>query len=382
MKKKGVIILLISITLIFSSTLIISSISENFQGKNHSMKGAWTYEGETSKVGGYAESVVGDGNYVYILREYSSSYSPYFWKFDPSDGSITDLNISFPKGTFQNGAAMAYDYSGNFYVLTGGSYDSGADRVAFYRYNISRDEWTRLADTPHVQGAGDAIVYSEYDGMIYAFVGRAHYNGDYKADNYSVFLRYDPKADTWSYLQFPDWPGTDDGASLAWTGGRYIYALEGEFYENSPLRNFARYDIEADEWENMSEIPTKDGVGDGGSLLWIGHYDSSFSNVIYAFDGNGCNETPGYNFTVYYINNDTWAKLEDIPAPVGDYVGNRLAYAQGKIYYWQGTPSTWEGGGKGIYSYTPAAQVPEFTPSVLAFSASLIAIALAALRRE
>ena len=213
------------------------------------------------------------------------------------------------------------------------------------------------------------ITYSGYDGKIYAFIGRNKYSGDYEPPDgvYSVFARYDPNSDTWENLTFPPWPGTDDGASLAWAGGKYIYALEGEFYENTPVTNFAGYDIDNDAWENMSDIPAPDGVGDGGSLLWIGYFDSSHSDPIFALDGNGCNETPGYNFTVYHISTDTWEELEDLPYPVGYYVGNRLAYARGKIFYWQGTPSTWEGGGRHVCYYVPEAipemvfaQIPDF----------------------
>ncbi len=363
--SKAIIIVVIGVLLL--STILISQgnrVDSAWKGENVETLGAsWDYEADTSKSGGYGECIGGDGKYVYILREYSASYAPYLWRYDPESGDMVELNASLPKGTFKNGAAMAYDYQGNFYFLTGGAYADGADRVQFLKFNLSTETWYNLSSTPHVQGAGDAIVYSGYDGMLYAFLGRAHYTGDYSPPDstYSIFARYDPNTDTWENLSFPSWPGTDDGASLAWTGGRYIYALEGEFDENAPITSFARYDIETDTWENMSDIPAPDGVGDGGSLLWIGAYDSSYSNIIYALDGNGCNETPGYNFTAYYINNDTWVHLEQLPYPIGYYVGNRLAYAQGKIFYWQGAPSSWDGDGTKVYSWDPTETVPEFS---------------------
>ena len=380
-KTIGFVLLLL---LLSASASILLGVSETHSslGASDARESSWVWETNTSFLGGYGECVASDGKNIYILEEYKANYNPKFAMYDPSSGVWTDLSSNLPpKGTFKNGVAMAYDYSGNFYVLTGSAYADGADRVMFYRYNISTDTWTRLADTPHVQGAGDAIVYSAYDNMLYAFIGRAHYTGDYDPGDYGIFARYDPETDVWENLTYPEWTGTDDGASLAWTGGRYIYGLQGEFYENSPLRSFARYDIVADGWTNLSDMDTKDGVGDGGSLLWIGAYDENYSDVLFAFDGNGCNETPGYNFSMYYISNDTWRFLDTIPKPIGYYVGNRIAYASGKLWYWQGTPSTW-GGGTGVFYYQyKTASIPEFSPDIISIF-PLIVILISFLSRK
>ena len=350
--KKIVLLLFIFFALLF--VLIFATIfphSPTWVAEDYRYS-SWNWETNTTFVGGYGECVASDGEDIYILKQYHSSSTTYFYKYH--DSSWVDLSDNLPDVDFKNGVAMAYDYSGNFYVLNGSSYSDGASQVGFFKYNISADSWISLSSTPHVQGAGDAIVYSLYDHMVYAFMGRAHYTGEYKPPDgiYGVFARYDPGEDSWVNLSYPPWEGTDDGASLAWTGDRYIYALQGEFLENSPIRSFARYDIETDTWENMTDIPSHDGVGDGGSLLWIGEYEPSYSDVIFAFDGNGCNETPGYNFTMYSISDDSWTKINEFQdAPIGDYVGNRLVYSGGKLWYWQGTPSTWTGGGKGVYSY-------------------------------
>jgi hypothetical protein len=90
-------------------------------------------------------------------------------------------------------------------------------------------------------------------------------------------------------------------------------------------------------------------VGDGGSLLWIGNFEPEQRDYIYALGGGSCWEDPGYGFFRYRISADSWEKLEDLPYPVGNYNGNRLAYAGGRIYCWQGTPSTWPGGGNAFY---------------------------------
>ena len=102
-------------------------------------------------------------------------------------------------------------------------------------------------------------------------------------------------------------------------------------------------------WEDMEDIPESEGVGDGGSLLWVNNY----SNYIYALGGNSCLEVPGYNFYRYSISSDSWEGLESIPCPVGNYVGNRLGFAGGHIYYWQGSPTTekWVCGGNAFYMF-------------------------------
>jgi len=179
----------------------------------------------------------------------------------------------------------------------------------------------QLADTPHAQGAGDAIAWSGYDNRIYAVIGNK--------DRKSMFTCYNISNNSWDELPFnPNWTSTDDGASLVWAGGGYLYALRGEYDETVPNGDFARYSIPNGTWEDMSPINESDGVGDGASLLWTEKYP----DYIYAPGGGSCLEDPGYNFYRYNITSNKWKPLESIPCPVGYYVGNRLGFANGHIY--------------------------------------------------
>ena len=63
-------------------------------------------------------------------------------------------------------------------------------------------------------------------------------------------------------------------------------------------------------------------------------------------NGGDCWENPGDGFYRYIISANSWEKLTSIPYPIGYYVGNRLGFADGHIYYWQGTPSEFYGGGR------------------------------------
>ncbi|MEM2619170.1 MAG: hypothetical protein QW356_06775, partial [Candidatus Hadarchaeales archaeon] len=100
-------------------------------------------------------------------------------------------------------------------------------------------------------------------------------------------------------------------------------------------------------------------MGDGGSLLWV----PDQPDYLYALGGGSFDENGGYGFYRYRISTDTWETLENLPYPVGYYNGNRLAYVQGYIFYWQGTPSTWEGGGNRFCAYS--VQAPANRPPVL-----------------
>jgi len=300
----------------------------------------WVGKNNTPDRGGYGEAVVSTWNGMYIARCYSADSSPQFWSYDATtDEWDVRSTAELPTGAFRNGTALAGNESNYIYALLGGRY-SDSNRCLFYRYSISADSWEQLENTPHAQGAGDAIAWSGYDNYIYALLGSKEHG--------TMFARY--TYDSWKELQFnSNWTATDDGASLVWAGGEYLYTLRGEWEETVPHNEFARYHIPTQSWEDMAVIPEISGVGDGASLLWGGSCSNEYSDYIFALGGGAANEEPGYNFYCYSIPSNTWDELEPIPCPVGHYVGNRLGYDNNHIYYWQGTPSTWDCGGDAFY---------------------------------
>ena len=298
----------------------------------------WTKKADTPSAGGYGEAVVGTDDYIYIARCMYASSTPYFWRYNPTTNSWDSMNTSgLPTGAFRNGAALAWDHDDSVYALLGGRY-SDSNRSLFYRYDIMSNSWEQLTDTPHAQGAGDAITWSGYDNLIYAILGSKEHG--------TAFACYNISTNSWNALNLT-WTVTDDGASLVWTGGEYLYALRGEWQETVPCQDFARYHIPSKTWEDRSPIPESEGVGDGASLLWI----SEYPDYIFALGGGSCSENPGYNFYRYTISSNSWEELESIPCPVGYYVGNRLGFANEHIYYWQGAPSTWDCGGDAFYMF-------------------------------
>jgi hypothetical protein len=317
----------------------------------------WSTVANTPKAGGLGQAVCGIGDQVLMMRGYSSGKCQY-WQFDPSSQRITTLLEWSPPKTApfnpiprpKSGTALAWDQEAYVYVLFGGA-GSDTSRGFFYRYEIETRNWTRLADSPHPQGAGNALTWCGTDKALYALLG-----SDKRG---SILARYRPALGEWEKLPFnEDWVWSDDGASLAWAGGTHIYALNGEWDDSgAPHNDFARYNTETDEWENLAPIPETDaqggsaGVGDGGSLLWIGEWDETKTDYIYALGGGGYREDPGYSFYRYSISTNSWSQLPDLTCPVGEWVGNRLAYAGSTIYCWQGNKSSTECGGSAILQY-------------------------------
>ena len=348
MNKKQRILIGIAFVLLFvviaiatssaSSDVTIYAFDQNLTGSDKGNE--WVEKADTPNAGGYGEAVVGTGNKVYIARCYNINDNPAFWCYRSENESWDLMNTAgLEKGAFRNGAALAWNHNDYIYALFGGRY-SDTNRRLFYQYSISNDGWEQLIDTPHAQGAGDAITWSGYDNQIYALLGSKEHG--------TAFANYNFSDNSWSALPFnPNWTTTDDGASLVWTGGEYLYALRGEWQETVPCQDYARYHIPTRTWDDMSSIPESEGVGDGGSLLWIDEYP----DYIFALGGGSCLEDPGYNFYRYSISDNSWEELESIPCPVGNYVGNRLGFADGYIYYWQGSPSTWDCGGDAFYMF-------------------------------
>jgi hypothetical protein len=312
--------------------------------------GEWIKKADTPVAGGYGEAMIGTGKNIYVARCYNINDNPAFWRYDPENNSWDSMTtLELEKGAFRNGAALAWDNDDYIYALLGARYKAEDDeRSLFYRYNITNESWERLADSSHAQGAGNAIAWSGYEGYIYAITGNK--------DRKSVFACYNISNNSWNELPCnPNWTSTDDGASLVWTGGEYLYALRGEWQEKVPNQDFARFHIPTKSWEDLSPISESEGVGDGASLLWIGNWLSEYNDYIFALGGGSCLEDPGYNFYCYTISQNEWKELESIPCPVGNYVGNRLGFADGHIYYWQGAPvkpqEKWICGGDAFYMF-------------------------------
>ena len=332
-----------AITGIMPTLLLIGMLTLAFNIPYVKADGSWVWVTDTV-TGADGEAVVGTGDAIYIAKGTS------FYRYNPADNSFTALaDPPNPDSgdAFKTGTALAWDFGDYIYALYGAA---GVDsRRWFYRYSISSNSWEALANTTAYQGEGDAITWVDIENCAYATIG-----GEQRP---TYFVHYDPSTNSWSDEPADPPAGMGDGASLVWTGDDFIYALRGEFHETTALYDFWRYSLTDDAWAAMEDIPADPhgggtgGVGDGGSLLYVGFWLSDYTDYIYALSGNQVKETPDNRTYRYTISMNSWERLADLPFVVGDYVGCRLGYAEGHIYAWQGTPSTWEGGGDDLAYY-------------------------------
>jgi len=262
-KRKIVLFFCVWVLLQSMSFIFIPDSVDNLAVEATSTQGdSWVFVRDTIS-GSWGEAVIGTGDAIYIARKSS------LYRYDPADNSFVELaSPPSPDGyAFKTGTALAWDFGDYIYALFGAA--TSDNRRWFYRYSISGDSWEALAETPYDQGEADALTWVGFDNSIYATVG-----GEQRPTH---FLRYDPTTNVWSDAEVSDPPaGMGDGASLVWTGGELLFALRGEFYEKLPTYDFWRYNITSNTWTAMADIPAYPhdcgvgGVGDGGSLLYIG----------------------------------------------------------------------------------------------------------------
>lgn len=281
--------------------------------------------------GGHGQGLVSDGQNIYLAQCFDADNDPEFFRY--VSGAWEPLSTAgLSEGAFRSGTALAWDPSGRIYAL-GGARDEDDDRTAFFRFEVGTNRWTALSVTPHPQGAGNALSWCGFDNKLYAFMG----SEDHSAGA-SFFASYEPTRNLWTPLSMP-WPNTDAGAALAWTGSKTILALRG-----GCTGDFASYDIPTDTWTDLAALPSP--AGYGASLLWT----SAVGDTVYALAG-GCDEDPGIGVYAYSLVTRTWTAQNDIPCPVGYYAGNRLAFADGALYVYQGSPtaSPWSCGGDAFH---------------------------------
>lgn len=304
----------------------------------------------------YGVAVTGVGNSIYVANSNKNGTSNRLIRYSTTSGTWDTVGGSPPQH-FKNGTAMTSDGVRYLYVLFGASYEDveRGGRRFFYRFDTVTLDWTRLQDTPRTQGPGDAVAYvrggttSSEGDYVYAILGSNKRSG-------SGFYRYDLRSNTWSSPLAFRWDSTDDGASLVWAGGTYLYALRGEWQETTPCYDFARYDLRTGTWQARAPIPAwpysdgirmgSGGVGDGGSLVWLGWLGEQYADYLLALNGNQADPEewkrggPIFDGRVflYSMSADCWRRPGDLPPGlgVGDQNGSRLGIAGGGVYLWRG----------------------------------------------
>jgi hypothetical protein len=303
---------------------------------------SWVVAGYAPCIDNYGVAVTSARGYIYVANSNTLGTRASFMRYNPTAGGsweyLATPGISFP---FKNGTVLAWDKGNYIYALMGGAYsdnkDNSSARHWFFRYNIENNKWENLKPTGNTdnensnvgaQGAGDAMTIDTTNHYVYALVGNRYIG--------STFWRYNISNNTWEELNLSTsgWWNTDDGCSLVWTGGNYIYAFQGENQGAYPINNkFSRYSISGNSWTSLA--PVTGGVGDGASLIWLGG-----DNIYATTGGDPVSEIVRDNvFFVYSISGNSWTKLENLPKGIGIQNGPRLGFIGSSIYCWRGAQS-------------------------------------------
>lgn len=245
---------------------------------------------------GRGSSMEAVGTDIYWMA--TSSGSGTLVRYNTLTNTTTNL-ATMGAGTPSEGAAgsgngLIYPGSGNFlYAFKG--YLTGSNRAnrQFWRYSISGNSWTQMANTPQDidGGASLTVILSDPDNLYAVAGGRS-----------KEIWRYNITSDTWSstqtngatvFAKVPD--EVMSGAELE-TDGTYLYLTQGgEKY------TFWRYDFISNSWLNLANVPTEVGfacaastggncTSDGGDMVF---YDptsglpGSGDEEMWLVSGNG-----------------------------------------------------------------------------------------------
>jgi PKD repeat protein len=175
---------------------------------------------------------------------------------------------------------------------TGYLYAQQNEGTAFYRYDPWDDSWTRLADCP---------INSENNGGAQVLNGKVYtvYTG-----NDTLIGVYDIEANTWSTML----NGLENGTGNIATDGEYLYLVFGY--------NFVSYDPLTNQWTDLAAPSIE--FQEWGGLDYI-------DGMLYGHEGNG--DRP---FARYDIAADSWTTLPDLPG--GAVIGSAID-PKAKVYY-------------------------------------------------
>ncbi len=269
-----------------------------------------------------------EGPVIYVAKGNKTSD---FGKFNPLNNVWTEL-ASIPdveEGKLKppaKGTVGVCAFNDTAIYMTRGN-----NMLGFYRYDIKRNEWTRIHDVPagpkgkKVKGGNDlAYVYRADTNWIYLLKG-----------GLNEFYRYNVEAGRWDTLENAPYTGTsavkyDKGSFLVTDGRDYIYAHRGKYNDGSNYYMF-RYDVANDTWYKapLKGLPLdgyeggvlkKKKAGDGAAGAWYDGY-------IYAMKGGNT-----HSFYRYTVSTGVWEQIDTIPR--NGPAGKKAVKAGGDLVFW------------------------------------------------
>lgn len=209
----------------------------------------------------------------------------------------TDLRAA-PVGCGQ-GVILHYDGDESMYFMPGGNAANPSNRI--FRYSIANDTWTELASSP--------VPVTSISSGTMVTQGSRKYLYMFRGMSSPSFWRYDVAANNWQNM--PSYPATGDvswGISLVWDEAGSIYA--------SAVRSgqFRKFDIASQTWSDLPTIP--DSTNTRGSLI----YRDGFISAVRLQTSTNKPMIHSYN-----IATGQWQRHDD--GPSNTYYGFKLSVA-------------------------------------------------------
>jgi len=234
---------------------------------------------------GDSDSVVGPDGKLYLVTEYRND--SYFIRYDNEIRKWEFLDTPSAKLGYR-GVAVASDGVKYIYCLPGGSLNS------FFRYDITTNSWSKMADLPVTSDVGSDITFATSGGSSYIYA--------FRGNSSNTLWQYNISANSWTQkASFPasvySW-----GVNIVWDGSDGIFAISNNY------NGFYKYSISANTWGTALATP-------GTPAAWHSQMKTG-SNEIIDFRRDYVS-TGVTRLRKYTIDTNTWSDLAT--PPIGGY---------------------------------------------------------------
>jgi hypothetical protein len=268
------------------------------------------------------------GNNIYLLQGYGRGG---LFRYDITGNSWVRLK-SVPVGV-NIGGGMAFDGVDTFYTLVGGMSDYYSRM--FYKYSISTDTWSRIADTPEIMRSGGSLVWA--NNSVYAIQGEYSY----------AMWRYIPATDPTAYRQSGQWfsPVYDLGYVSSWTS----FTANQTTPAGTNIQYYSRSSPNSNSWSPWAAIS-------GGTISSPAY---RYMQIRAVLGSDGTNTPSISDFSISY-NSDTTAPnvsglvIRGYSERGGDTLvnGTPAGYPNTNPYFeWDAALDAWGNAVEGYYVY-------------------------------
>ncbi|MBU0964527.1 hypothetical protein KKC06_05820 [Patescibacteria group bacterium] len=215
--------------------------------------GYWTVIGDApiQHYQGEGNNLVYLDGYLYFLG--NTYFGSGLYKYDIANSRW--ISKGLPNNSYYSN--IVFDGDDNLYAT------AAYNDIDFYKYSISNESWSRLANTPTRTEEGSDLIFipgshadcDNQDGCV--FLTRGNGTDD--------FWKYNIDYDSWEVMDpFPE--TITQGGGLAWGQDGYIYGIRGQ---NDA--DFYRYDIDSGATGSWGDAPEDlpAAVDDGSSIAYV-----------------------------------------------------------------------------------------------------------------